>query len=51
MLTSGDPRPRCVSCACARQEPLPDAVVAAYDKAWGNCQADCPSYERGYSKI
>jgi len=35
--------------ACQVQEPLPEAVVAALDAAWSNCQADCPSYERGYS--
>jgi len=30
---------------------LPDKVVAAMDAAWEACKRDCPSYERGHSKL
>ena len=32
-------------------EPLPDVVVEALDESWAKCRPDCPSYERGHSKI
>ena len=36
---------------CKKTEPLPDAVLAALDKAWDNCAPVCPPYERGFSKL
>jgi aflatoxin B1 aldehyde reductase len=35
--------------AVARADPLPPAVLAAFEAAWADCARDCPSYERGYS--
>eukprot|EP00286_Rhodomonas_abbreviata_P021231 CAMPEP_0181310166 /NCGR_PEP_ID=MMETSP1101-20121128/12438_1 /TAXON_ID=46948 /ORGANISM="Rhodomonas abbreviata, Strain Caron Lab Isolate" /LENGTH=323 /DNA_ID=CAMNT_0023416771 /DNA_START=228 /DNA_END=1199 /DNA_ORIENTATION=- len=37
--------------ALQKGKKLPDSVVSAMDAAWESCQRDCPSYERGTSKL
>eukprot|EP00164_Ancoracysta_twista_P005638 GFYU01007731.1.p1 GENE.GFYU01007731.1~~GFYU01007731.1.p1 ORF type:complete len:373 (+),score=103.99 GFYU01007731.1:34-1152(+) len=37
--------------ALKNSKPLPESIVTAFNEAWKSCKHDCPSYERGYSKI